>query len=112
MEFVVVIGVDDCAAEVDESVTGESTNGMPDGVMLGLTGAVFCAKTDAVGVGSLSVTEPESRGRPSRLRTILWWWSDMGRDITRYETSEGRGETTGVERNELARFPSQKGSEP
>ena len=36
----------------------------------------------------------------------------MKRDVARCRTSEGEGETTELEKSELQRFPSQKGSGP
>lgn len=55
------VGVDDAAAVDAFSDTEELTMGMPAGVELGLlTAAVFCASEDAVGVGSLTTTEPEA----------------------------------------------------
>jgi hypothetical protein len=60
-ELAVVVGVDDAAAVDALSDTEELTMGMPAGVELGLvTTAVFCANEDAVGVGSLTTTEPEN----------------------------------------------------
>lgn len=57
-----VVGVDDCAAAVDALSTIEVlTRGTPVGVELGSATAVgFCANKDAVGVGTLSMTEPEA----------------------------------------------------
>lgn len=57
--------VDDSVGAVDELDAEEGTSGMPVGGELRL-GAdnVFCAKKDAVGVGTLSTTEPERN--PSR----------------------------------------------
>ena len=59
-ELALAVGVDDAAA-VDVPDTEEPTIGMPVGVELGsATAAVFWANEDAVGVGSLTTTEPES----------------------------------------------------